>query len=93
MDAVVVEVEPERLGFAVAQGEGGGCFGGVGEPEQLGRGAARRGCVAMSRRTPPAPIAASCWSSPTSRTLRAAVDDELRRRCRGRGCRPCRPRR
>ena len=37
MDAVVVEVEPERLGLPVAQREGGGAFGGVGEPEQLGQ--------------------------------------------------------
>ena len=35
MDAVAVEVEPERLGLPVAQGEGGGGFGGVGEPHQL----------------------------------------------------------
>ena len=37
VDAVVVEVEPERLGAPVAQGEGGGAFGGVGEPDQLGQ--------------------------------------------------------
>ena len=36
MDASLVEVEAERFGPAVAEGEGGGAFGGVGEPEQLG---------------------------------------------------------
>ena len=35
VDAVLVEVEPERLGVAVAQGEGGGAFGGVGEPDAV----------------------------------------------------------
>ena len=37
VDPAVVEVEPERLGAPVAQGEGGGSFGGVGEPHQLGQ--------------------------------------------------------
>ena len=31
----------------------------------------------MSRRTPPAPIAASCWSSPISRTLPPRLEDEV----------------
>ena len=37
VDAVVVEVEPEGFGASVAQGEGGGALGGVGEPHQLGQ--------------------------------------------------------
>ena len=37
VDPAVVEVEAEGLRAAVAQGEGGGGFGGVGEPEQLGQ--------------------------------------------------------
>ena len=37
VDPVVVEVEPERLGVPVAQGQGGGGFDGVGEPHQLGQ--------------------------------------------------------
>ena len=68
VDPVVVEVEPERLGLAVAEGEGGGGFGRIGEPQQLGE-PDRPVVASMSRRTPPAPIAASCWSSPISRTL------------------------
>jgi hypothetical protein len=36
MDALLVEVEAEGFGPAVAEGEGGGAFGGVGEPVQLG---------------------------------------------------------
>ena len=36
MNPAVVEVEAERLGSAVAEGEGCGGFGGVGEPVQLG---------------------------------------------------------
>ena len=36
MDSSLVEVEAERFGPAVAEGEGGGAFGGVGEPVQLG---------------------------------------------------------
>ena len=68
VDAVLVEVEAERFGSAVAEGEGGGGFGRIGEPEEFGE-PDRAVLVWMSRRTPPAPIAASCWSSPTSRTL------------------------
>src|SRR5699024_8381714 len=37
VDTVVVEVEPERLEGPVPQGEGGGTFGGVGEPHELGQ--------------------------------------------------------
>ena len=37
VDPAAVEVEPERLGVPVAKGEGGGGFGGVGEPHQLGQ--------------------------------------------------------
>jgi hypothetical protein len=49
VDPAVVEVEPERLGVAVAQGEGGGAFGGVDEPHQLGQvqGAVGGGDVAQ----------------------------------------------
>jgi hypothetical protein len=36
MDSSLVEVEAERFGPAVAEGEGCEAFGGVGEPEQLG---------------------------------------------------------
>src|SRR5215212_96996 len=36
MDPLVVQVEAERFGFAVPQRQGGGGFGGVGEPQQLG---------------------------------------------------------
>jgi hypothetical protein len=67
VDPVAVEVEPERLGEAFAQGQGGGAFGGVGEAHQLAQ--VQAPWVAwMSRSTPPAPIAASCWSSPMRRT-------------------------
>ena len=37
VDASPVEVEAERFGSAVAEGEGGGGFGRVGEPVQLGQ--------------------------------------------------------
>src|SRR4051794_30717293 len=37
MDALPVEVEAERFGSAVSEGEGGGGFGGVGEAVQLGQ--------------------------------------------------------
>jgi hypothetical protein len=36
VDATLVEVEAERFGSAVAEGEGCEAFGGVGEPVQLG---------------------------------------------------------
>ena len=36
VNTAVIEVEAECLGFAVAEGEGGGGFGGVGEAVQLG---------------------------------------------------------
>lgn len=36
MDPAAVEVEPERLGLSLAQRQGGGAFGGVDEPHQLG---------------------------------------------------------
>src|SRR5215207_5330428 len=36
MDSSLVEVEAERLGSAVAEGEGCGAFGWVGEPVQFG---------------------------------------------------------
>ena len=67
MDAPLVEVA-ERFGPAVPEGEGCEAFGGVGEPEQLGEPERSVG-VGDVAETPPAPIAASCWSSPTSRTL------------------------
>ena len=35
MDAAAVEVEPERFVTAVPEGEGGGGFGGVGEPDEF----------------------------------------------------------
>ena len=35
VDPVVVEVEPERLGTSLAEGQGGGAFDGVGEADQL----------------------------------------------------------
>jgi hypothetical protein len=37
MHSSLVEVEAERFGPAVAEGEGGGAFGGVGEPVQLSK--------------------------------------------------------
>ena len=37
VDPAAVEVEPERLGVPVAKRQGGGGFGGVGEPHQLGQ--------------------------------------------------------
>ena len=36
MDPSVVEIEGQRLGVAVAEGEGGLGFGGIGEAVQLG---------------------------------------------------------
>ena len=36
VDPLVVEIEPDRLSPAVAQGEGGGGFGRVAEPQRLG---------------------------------------------------------
>ena len=67
VDAVVVEVEPEGGSVAGSQGEGGGGFGRVGEADDLLE-AYGAGVLAMSRRTPPAATAASCRSSPMSRT-------------------------
>ena len=59
MDAAVIEVEVECLWSAVSEGERCCRFIRVGEAVQLGQ---VEGAVAlwMSRRTPPAPIAASC---------------------------------
>ena len=59
VDASPVQVEAERFGSAVAEGEGGGGLGRVGEPVQLGQ-PDRAMAGLMSRSTPPAPIAASC---------------------------------
>ena len=49
MDPAGVEVEPDRLGQPVAQGEGGGALGGVGEAHQLAQvqGAVGGGDVAQ----------------------------------------------
>ena len=68
MDSSLVEVEAERLGPAVAEGEmRKPSAGSVNRCSSVSRTAPW--VWAMSRSTPPAPIAASCWSSPTSRTL------------------------
>ena len=69
VDAVVVEVEPERRWVAVAEGERRGGLDGVVEADAPPSSRDGAVGVAMSRSTPPAPIAASCWSSPISRTL------------------------
>ena len=59
MDATLIQVEVERLRVTVAECEGGFGFGRVGEAVQLGQ---LHSTVLrlMSRRIPPAPIAASC---------------------------------
>jgi hypothetical protein len=59
VDASPVQVEAENLRSAVADGEGGRALGRVGEPVQFGE-SDRAVSDPMSRRTPPAPIAASC---------------------------------
>jgi len=59
MNTAVIKVEVERLWLAIAEGERGCRFGGVGEAVQLGQAEAPWVWV-MSRRRPPAPIAASC---------------------------------
>jgi hypothetical protein len=59
MDPAVSEVEVERRRVAVAEGERCGRFGRVGEAVQLSEMQRAVACW-MSRRTPPAPIAASC---------------------------------
>jgi len=59
MDASVIEVEGECLGFAFAEGEGCCRFGGSVNRCSSVSWRAPWVCL-MSRRTPPAPIAASC---------------------------------
>ena len=60
MDPAVIKVEVERRWFAIAEGERGCCFSRVGEAVQLGEMQSAVPMCLMSRRTPPAPIAASC---------------------------------
>ena len=88
----LVEVEPERLGPAVAQGQGGGAFGGVGEPEQLGQPerAVGGGDVAQDAAGADRGELLVVADQPDAA---AAADDVARRRRPGRGCRPSRPRR
>jgi hypothetical protein len=60
MNTAVINVEAECLWFAFSEGERCCRFGGVGEAMQLGQAEGAVGVCVMSRRTPPAPIAASC---------------------------------
>ena len=59
MDPAMIKVELERRRVALAEGKRCCRFGGFGEAMQLGQAEGAWVCV-MSRRTPPAPIAASC---------------------------------
>ena len=92
VNTAVIEVEPERLGFAVAEGERCRGFGGVGEAVQLGQLEGAVGVFDVAEDAAGADrgellIITDQPDTPT------ATDGELRRRCRGRGCRPCRLRR
>ena len=92
VDPVLVEVEPEGLRPAVAQGEGGGGLGRVGEPHQLAQvdravgggdvpqdaaGADRGQLLVIADQPDAAP----------------SGEDVADGRCPGTGCRPSRPRR
>ena len=55
---IKVELQPRRVAFS--DGERCCRFGGVGEAMQPGQAEGAVGVCVMSRRTPPAPIAASC---------------------------------
>jgi hypothetical protein len=59
VDALPIEVEAECFRSAVAERQGGGGLGGICEAVQLGQ-ADRAMTISILRRTPPAPIAASC---------------------------------
>ena len=92
VDALPVEVEAERFGSAVAEGEGGGGLGGVGEPVQFGE--PDRAVAGLDVAEHPAGADRGELLIITDQPdAAAAADDELRRRCPGRGCRPSRLRR
>ena len=92
MDPLLVEVEAERFGSAVAEGEGGGGFGGVGEPVQLGEPDRAVGGLDVAEHAAGADRGELLVVTDQPDTA-APADDELARRRPGRGCRPCRPRR
>ena len=92
MNPVVIKVEVERLWLAFAEGEGGGGFGRVGEPMQLGEAEGAMGVLDVAEDAAGADRGELLIITDQADTRRP---DRRRTgpRCRGRGCRPCRLRR
>ena len=82
MDSSLVEVEAERFGPAVAEGEGGGAFGGVGEPVQFGEPERSVGVGDVAERAAGADRGELLVVTDQPDTA-AASDDEVRRRRQG----------
>ena len=79
---MLVEVEAERFGSAVAEGEGGGAFGGVGEPVQLGEPDGSVGVGDVAEHAAGADRGELLVVTDQPNTA-AASDDEVRRRRQG----------
>ena len=82
VDASLVEVEAERFGPAVAEGEGCSAFGGVGEPVQFGEPDGSVGVGDVAEHAAGADRGELLIVTDQPDTA-AASDDELRRRRQG----------
>ena len=92
MDPAVVEVEAERLRVAFPKGERAAASAGSVNRSSSVRCSAPWVCVDVAQDAAGADGGELLIVSDQPDT-RTAIDGELARWCRGRGCRPCRPRR